>query len=96
MNRFTFGHSIVLELLNSKIHILSNSVTLAWFFPSPSANHRRAGHAVTNILAKELMKDDSPVPSKIATNKPRVKEEPKLEGADSLEELLDAAASRSS
>lgn len=50
---------------------------------------------MTNILAKELMKDDSPAPCKIAT-KPRVKEEPKLEGADSLEELLDAAASRSS
>lgn len=67
------------------------------FFLSRSANHRRAGHAVTNILAKELMKDDSPAPGIAATKKPRVKqEEPKLEGADSLEELLDAAASRSS
>lgn len=64
--------------------------------PRQAANHRRAGHAVTNILAKELMKDDSPVPSKIATKKKPKEEEPKLEGADSLEELLDAAASRSS
>lgn len=51
---------------------------------------------MTNILAKELMKDDSPAPSKIATKKKPKEEEPKLEGADSLEELLDAAASRSS
>lgn len=65
-------------------------------FLSLSANHRRAGHAVTNILAKELMKDESPASSKIATKKKTKEEEPKLEGADSLEELLDAAASRSS
>lgn len=72
-------------------------VSPRFFFFSPSANHRRAGHAVTNILAKELMKDDSSAPSKIYTKKPRINEaEPKLEGADSLEELLDAAASRSS
>ncbi|XP_075902918.1 protein diaphanous homolog 1 isoform X2 [Nelusetta ayraudi] len=64
--------------------------------PRQAANHRRAGHAVTNILAKELMKDDSPAPSKVATKKKPKEEEPKLEGADSLEELLDAAASRSS
>lgn len=52
---------------------------------------------MTNILAKELMKDDSPAPSILATKKPRIKEEePKLGEADSLEELLDAAASRSS
>lgn len=48
---------------------------------------------MTNILAKELLKDDSPAP--LATKKHRIKQEgPKLEGADSLEELLDAAANR--
>lgn len=64
---------------------------------SLSANHRRAGHAVTNILAKELMQEDEPVSSKIPTKIKRIeKEEPKLEGAESLEELLDAAPTRSS
>lgn len=65
---------------------------------SVSANHRRAGHAVTNILAKELMQEDAPSSSKVPTKKKKSeeKEEPKLEGAASLEELLDAAPSRSS
>lgn len=63
---------------------------------SLSGNHRRAGHAVTNILAKELMQEDtasSKVPTKKKTSEE--KEEPKLEGAESLEELLDAASARS-
>ncbi|XP_011608876.2 protein diaphanous homolog 1 isoform X2 [Takifugu rubripes] len=58
--------------------------------PRQAANHRRAGQAVTNILAKELTQEDKPSkpPKKVA--------EPKLEGAESLEELLDAALTRSS
>lgn len=56
-----------------------------------SANHRRAGQAVTNILAKELTQEDKP------SKPPKMKvAEPKLEGAESLEELLDAALTRSS
>ncbi|CAJ1058674.1 Protein diaphanous-like protein 1 [Xyrichtys novacula] len=65
--------------------------------PRQAANHRRAGHAVTNILAKELMQEDKPSSSKVPTKKKKTDEteEPKLEGAESLEELLDAAPSRS-
>ncbi|XP_019119455.2 protein diaphanous homolog 1 isoform X1 [Larimichthys crocea] len=65
--------------------------------PRQAANHRRAGHAVTNILAKELMQEDTPSSSKVPTRKKKTdeKEEPKVEGAESLEELLDAASSRS-
>lgn len=62
-----------------------------------AATHRRAGHAVTNILAKELMQEDAPTSSKVPAKKKKSeeKEEPKLEGAESLEELLDAAPTRS-
>lgn len=65
--------------------------------PRQAANHRRAGHAVTNILAKELMQDDTPTSSKLATKKIKLEEtqEPNLEGAESLEDLLEAAPSRS-
>ncbi|KAG8004034.1 Protein diaphanous-like protein 1 [Nibea albiflora] len=65
--------------------------------PRQAANHRRAGHAVTNILAKELMQEDTPSASKVPAKKKKgdEKEEPKVEGAESLEELLDAASSRS-
>ncbi|XP_013862753.1 protein diaphanous homolog 1 isoform X2 [Austrofundulus limnaeus] len=64
--------------------------------PRQAANHRRAGQAVTNILAKELMQEDAPSSSKIPAKKAKSqKEEPTLEGAESLEELLDIAASRS-
>ncbi|XP_037531214.1 protein diaphanous homolog 1 [Nematolebias whitei] len=64
--------------------------------PRQAANHRRAGQAVTNILAQELMQEDAPLSSKIPAKKAKTqKEELKLEGAESLEELLDAAASRS-
>ncbi|XP_024864368.1 protein diaphanous homolog 1 isoform X2 [Kryptolebias marmoratus] len=64
--------------------------------PRQAANHRRAGQAVTNILAKELTQEDAASSSKNPTKKAKTsKEEPKLEGAESLEELLDAAASRS-
>lgn len=64
---------------------------------SSSANHRRAGHAVTNILARELMQEDTPSPSKVPTKKKKSdeKEEPQLEEAESLEDLLEAAPSRS-
>ncbi|XP_067454610.1 protein diaphanous homolog 1 [Thunnus thynnus] len=64
--------------------------------PRQAANHRRAGHAVTNILAKELMQEDTPSSSTVPAKKKKEeeKEEPKVEGAESLEELLDAAASR--
>ncbi|XP_007565854.1 protein diaphanous homolog 1 isoform X1 [Poecilia formosa] len=65
--------------------------------PRQAANHRRAGHAVTNILAKELMQEDTTSSSKIPKKKAKSeKEEPKLEGAESLEELLDPVPSRSS
>ncbi|XP_047440383.1 protein diaphanous homolog 1 isoform X2 [Mugil cephalus] len=63
--------------------------------PRQAANHRRAGHAVTNILAKELMQEDAPSSSKVVKKKAKIDEEPKLEGAESLEELLETAASRS-
>ncbi|KAL7394643.1 hypothetical protein ABVT39_001113 [Epinephelus coioides] len=65
--------------------------------PRQAANHRRAGHAVTNILAKELMQEDTPSSSKVPIKKKKSEEteEPKIEGAESLEELLDAAPSRS-
>lgn len=51
---------------------------------------------MTNILAKELMQEDTPSSSKVPAKKKKEeeKEEPKVEGAESLEELLDAAASR--
>lgn len=62
------------------------------------ANHRRAGHAVTNILAKELMQEDTPSSGKQTNKKKNTeeKEELKLEGAGSLEELLEGAPVRSS
>ncbi|XP_028444510.1 protein diaphanous homolog 1 isoform X1 [Perca flavescens] len=65
--------------------------------PRQAANHRRAGHAVTNILAKELMQEDAPSSSKLPAKKKKSDEkvEPKLEGAESLEELLEATLSRS-
>ncbi|XP_029297184.1 protein diaphanous homolog 1 isoform X2 [Cottoperca gobio] len=65
--------------------------------PRQAANHRRAGHAVTNILAKELMQEDAPSSSKLPAKKKKTeeKEEPKPEGAQSLEELLETTLSRS-
>ncbi|KAI4819139.1 hypothetical protein KUCAC02_004416 [Chaenocephalus aceratus] len=65
--------------------------------PRQAANHRRAGHAVTSILAKELMQEDTPPSSQLPAKKKKSeeKEEPKLEGAESLEELLEATLSRS-
>ncbi|KAM9377110.1 protein diaphanous homolog 1-like [Pholidichthys leucotaenia] len=65
--------------------------------PRQAANHRRAGHAVTNILAKELLQEDMPSFGKQAPKKLKTDEqlEPKLEGAASLEELLEAAPLRS-
>lgn len=64
--------------------------------PRQAANHRRAGHAVTNILAKELMQEETSS-SKITLKKKQSEEkvDSKVEGAESLEELLDTAASRS-
>ncbi|KAM4621726.1 protein diaphanous homolog 1-like [Polymixia lowei] len=65
--------------------------------PRQAANHRRAGHAVTNILAKELMQEDTPPASKLSNKKLKTehKEEPTLEGAGSLEELLEDGPTRS-
>ncbi|XP_071314560.1 protein diaphanous homolog 1 [Trachinotus anak] len=64
--------------------------------PRQAANHRRAGNAVTNILAKELMQEDTPSSSKVPTKKKsEEKDEAKLEGAESLEELLEVAPPRS-
>lgn len=65
--------------------------------PRPAANHRRAGHAVTNILAKELMQEDAPTPSKFTAKKKRLDdtEESNMESSESLEDLLEAAPVRS-
>ncbi|XP_070295097.1 protein diaphanous homolog 1-like [Salvelinus sp. IW2-2015] len=70
--------------------------------PRQAAN-RRAGHAVTNILAKELMQEDTtPRFSKPPNKKTKIaqKEEPSIEGASidgagSLEDLLEDSLSRS-
>ncbi|CAL8354942.1 unnamed protein product [Merluccius merluccius] len=51
--------------------------------PRQAANHRRAGHAVTNLLAKELMQEDTP-PAGLAKKKT---EEPLLEGTGTVAEL---------
>ncbi|KAG7517368.1 diaphanous-like 1 isoform X1 [Solea senegalensis] len=60
--------------------------------PRQAANHRRAGHAVTNILAKELMQEDtSSCKLPIKKTKMDEKEEPNVEGAESVE----VASSRS-
>ncbi|XP_043982276.1 protein diaphanous homolog 1 isoform X2 [Gambusia affinis] len=65
--------------------------------PRQAANHRRAGQAVTNILAKELMQEETTSSSKIPKKKAKSeKEEPNLEQAESLEDLLDPISSRSS
>lgn len=63
--------------------------------PRQAAN-RRAGHAVTNILAKELMQEDA-APSKIPTKKakPNTKEEPSPK-AESLEDMLEDVLTRAS
>ncbi|XP_057705634.1 protein diaphanous homolog 1 [Corythoichthys intestinalis] len=65
--------------------------------PRQAANHRRAGHAVTNMLAKELMQEDAPA-SKKANTKGKLDETDnhKAEVGDSLEELLEATPARSS
>lgn len=65
--------------------------------PRQAANHRRAGHAVTNILAKELMQEDTPTPSKVPAKKKRPDdtEESNVESSESLEDLLEAAPARS-
>ncbi|XP_026050273.1 protein diaphanous homolog 1 isoform X2 [Astatotilapia calliptera] len=65
--------------------------------PRQAANHRRAGNVVTNILAKELMQEDKPSLGKPSAKKLKSddKVEPKLEEAESLEDLLESATSRS-
>lgn len=52
---------------------------------------------VTNILAKELMQEDKPSLGKPSAKKFKSddKVEPKLEEAESLEDLLESATSRS-
>ncbi|KAJ3587659.1 hypothetical protein NHX12_011256 [Muraenolepis orangiensis] len=57
-----------------------------------TANHRRAGHAVTNLLAKELLQEDTP-PAGFAKKK-KMEQGSLLEGAGSLEELLDESLTR--
>ncbi|XP_077433934.1 protein diaphanous homolog 1-like [Vanacampus margaritifer] len=66
--------------------------------PRQAANHRRAGHALTNILAKELMQEDASSSSKVPIKKGKFdeKDEHKIEAGDSLEELLEATPTRSS
>ncbi|KAG7266047.1 hypothetical protein CRUP_013776 [Coryphaenoides rupestris] len=58
-----------------------------------AANHRRAGQAVTNLLAKELLQEDTPPAGKSVAKKQK-KEAGLLEGAGSLEDLLDESLSR--
>lgn len=58
--------------------------------PRQAANRRGGGHPMTNILAKELLQEDTP-PKK---SKAESKEEP-LGEAESLENLLDDIPSRS-
>ncbi len=65
---------------------------------SISANNRRgAGHAVTNILAKELLQEDAPTSAK---KKNRLEAEDRKESSSadtsSLEDLLDDGPLRSS
>ncbi|XP_050983145.1 protein diaphanous homolog 1 isoform X2 [Labeo rohita] len=65
--------------------------------PRQAANNRRgAGHAVTNILAKELLQEE---PQPTATKKTRLEAEDRKESSpdvtDSLEDLLDDAPLRS-
>lgn len=60
--------------------------------PRQAANHRRAGHAVTNLLAKELLQEDTP-PAGFAKKK-KMEQGSLLEGAGSLEELLDESLTR--
>uniref|UniRef100_A0AAZ3RZX2 Diaphanous related formin 1 n=1 Tax=Oncorhynchus tshawytscha TaxID=74940 RepID=A0AAZ3RZX2_ONCTS len=62
--------------------------------PRQAAN-RRAGHAVTNILAKELMQEDTAPRFSKPPNKKTKMEEPSIEGAGSLEDLLEDSLSRS-
>ncbi|XP_062331860.1 protein diaphanous homolog 1 [Osmerus eperlanus] len=65
--------------------------------PRQAAN-RRAGNAVTAILAKELMQEDTPPSSKPPNNKSKQaeqKEQSPTEGAESLEDLLEDGPSRS-
>lgn len=81
------------DLLPLRLCVSLTRLPLIFF----SANHRRAGHAVTNILAKELMQEDTPTSNRNLGNKKTKaeKEEPKLEGAEALEELMDVAPTRS-
>nr|XP_057918935.1 protein diaphanous homolog 1-like isoform X1 [Doryrhamphus excisus]XP_057918936.1 protein diaphanous homolog 1-like isoform X1 [Doryrhamphus excisus] len=58
--------------------------------PRQAANHRRAGHAVTNILAKELTQEDAPPPSKVPVKKVKLEEKEEAKKDGSLEELLEA------
>ncbi|XP_067103416.1 protein diaphanous homolog 1 [Osmerus mordax] len=65
--------------------------------PRQAAN-RRAGNAVTAILAKELMQEDTPPSSKPPNKKSKQaeqKEQSPTEGAESLEDLLEDGPSRS-
>lgn len=59
--------------------------------PRQAANNRRAGNAVTNLLAKELMQENTPATGKGMAKKQKT---PVLEGAGSLEDLLDESLSR--
>lgn len=74
-------------IVTSKLFVFSFTPSFSF-----SANHRRAGHAVTNILARELMQEDTPS-SKLPAKKKKEeeKEDPVLEGAESLDELLEAS-----
>ncbi len=76
------------HLFNCPLFIISLSI---------SANNRRgAGHAVTNILAKELLQEDAPTGAK---KKTRLEAEDRKESSPSdtgsLEDLLDDAPLRS-
>ncbi|KAL0974071.1 hypothetical protein UPYG_G00215010 [Umbra pygmaea] len=62
--------------------------------PRQAAANRRAGQAVTNLLAKELLQDD-PRPSFSKAPK-KSKTEPRPQDAGSLEDLLEDSLTRSS
>ncbi|KAJ8405264.1 hypothetical protein AAFF_G00322550 [Aldrovandia affinis] len=63
--------------------------------PRQAAN-RRAGNAVTSILAKELMQESTTAVSSPKKSKKEEKREGAPAEAESLEDLLEAAPSRSS
>lgn len=64
--------------------------------PRPAANNRRgAGHAVTNLLAKELLQEDAPPSATKKSRQDATDGKESTEDTGSLEDLLDAVPLRS-